>query len=108
MSYKPFEYHATKLTSKVMQDLLPNILDKIGRCQGNRGDLIVAAWGEIIGEKLAGMTHASSFENGVLYVKVKNATLYSLLSQHEKPKLLDSLQKRFPRVEIKNIVFRMG
>ncbi len=108
MSYKPFEYYATKLTSKVMQDLLPNILDKIGRCQGNRGDLIVAAWGEIIGERLASMTQASSFENGVLYVKVKNATLYSLLSQHEKPKLLDSLQKKFPRVEIKNIVFRMG
>ncbi|MFS8563680.1 MAG: hypothetical protein LVR00_04915 [Rhabdochlamydiaceae bacterium] len=49
MSYKPFEYHATKLTSKAMQDLLPNILDKIGRCQGNRGDLIVAAWGRSSG-----------------------------------------------------------
>ncbi len=108
MAYKPFEYAGTKLTSKSMHNLLPNILEKIGKSQENRGDLILASWGEIIGEKLAQMTQALSFEAGVLYVKVKNATLYSLLSQHEKPKLLDALQKKFPRSGVKNIVFKMG
>ena len=108
MGYKPFEYYGTKLTSKLMQNLLPNILEKIGKNQENRGDLILASWPEIIGEKLAKMTQAFSFEAGVLTVKVKNATLYSLLSQHEKPKLLENLQKKFPGVDIKTIVFRMG
>jgi hypothetical protein len=108
VSYKPFEYYATKLTSKNMQDLLPNILEKIGKCQGNRGDLIMAVWPEIIGEKLSPMTQASSFEDGILTVKVKNQVLYSHLSQYEKPKLLDSLKKKFPKVEIRNIVFRIN
>lgn len=108
MTYKPFDYLATRLTSKSMQNLLPNILEKISKSQEIRGDLIVQSWPEIIGEKLALMTEAISFERATLYVKVKNATLYSLLTQHEKPKLLKALQEKFPRSGIKNIVFKMG
>ena len=91
-----------------MVDLLPQILSKIGESQCLRGDLVLAAWPDVIGPKLAGMTQALSFVEGVLVVKVKNSTLHSLLSQNDKLRLLQLLRKKFSRIEIKNIHFRIG
>ena len=73
-----------------------------------RPDLILAAWSDIIGPKLAPMTQAVSFYDGKLFGKVKNSTLFSLLNQHDKPKLLFKLKQQFPKHNIKNIVFKMG
>lgn len=94
--------------AKKIQHLLPRVLEEIGRVQKMRPDLILAAWPEVIGPKLAPMTEAVSFHEAVLLVKVKNTTLYSLLVQHEKFRLLKSLQEKFPKVEIRNIIFRIG
>lgn len=98
----------TKPTSRTLSQLLPKVLEEIGKTQAKRPDLILASWPDIIGEKLAPMTEAVSFEKGCLYVKVKNATLHSLLSQHEKFRLLKRLQERFPNSQIRNIIFRIG
>lgn len=91
-----------------MTDLLPRVLAKIGEVYQQRADLILAMWPDIIGAKLATMTQAVSFTDGILVVKVKNSTLHSLLSQYEKLRLLNLLRKKFPSVEIKNIYFRIG
>jgi hypothetical protein len=99
---------ASSLTNKQMKDLLPKVLSQIGAIYRDRPDLILAAWPQIIGEKLASMTRAMNFEKGILIVKVSNSTLYSLLSQHERSRLLKSLREKFPAVEIKNIHFRVG
>jgi hypothetical protein len=95
-------------TNKQIKDLLPKVLDQIGALHRDRPDLILLAWPEIIGAKLAPMTKPVTFEKGILTVKVSNSTLYSLLSQHERARLLQCLRQRFPAVEIKNIYFRMG
>ena len=95
-------------TNKQLQDLLPKMLSGIGALHRDRPDLIVAYWPQLIGEKLSGMTQAVSFDQGVLYVKVSNSTLYSLLAQHERGRLLKSLREKFPQVEIKNIHFKIG
>lgn len=97
----------TDPTGTSLQRLLPQVLEEIGKAQKLRPDLILAAWPEVIGSKLAPMTRAVTFEAGVLYVKVKNAPLNSLLVQ-EKFRLLQGLQKKFPNVEIRNIIFRIG
>lgn len=91
-----------------MTDLLPRVLAKIGEVYQQRADLILAMWPDIIGAKLAAMTQAISFTDGILVVKVKNSTLHSLLSQYEKLRLLKLLRQKFPHVEIKNIYFRIG
>jgi hypothetical protein len=96
------------LTNKQIQDILPGILGQIGALQRDRPDLVVAAWADVIGSKLAPMAQAVCFEKGVLVVKVKNSTLYSLLTQHERGRLLKSLREKFPSLEIKNIHFRIG
>lgn len=72
----------------------------------DRPDLILASWAEIIGPTFAPMTEAISFYDGILTVKVKNSTLYSLLSQHEKNRLLKNLREKFPRTQIKTLHFR--
>jgi hypothetical protein len=98
----------TQTTNKQLKDLLPKVLQEIGALHRDRPDLILLAWPEIIGEKLAPMTKAVVFDKGILTVKVSNSTLYSLLSQHERARLLVCLKQRFPAIEIKNIHFRLG
>ena len=107
-SRTPRQYDGTQVTSHRMTDLLPRVLAKVGEVYQQRADLILAMWPDIIGTKLAAMTQAVSFADGILVVKVKNSTLHSLLSQHEKLRLLNLLRQKFPNVEIKNIYFRMG
>lgn len=104
----PKNYDGTRVTNHTLNDLLPSILAQIGERHELRPDLLLAAWPEVIGAKLAGMTRALSFRDEVLVVAVRNSTLYSLLHQHEKHRLLKALREKFPQVPIKNILFRIG
>lgn len=104
----PRNYDGTRVTTHRIADLLPQVLSSIGEMHRDRPDLVLTSWPEVIGEKLAGMTEAISFCDGVLVVKVKNSTLHSLLSQHDKPRILRNLQMKFPSVYFKNILFRIG
>lgn len=104
----PKNYDGTGSTTHCVSTILSSVLSEIGEHYSERPDLVVAAWPEIIGPQLAPMTQAVSFADGLLIVKVKNSTLHSLLSQHEKFKLLASLRKKFPKLSIDNIVFRVG
>jgi hypothetical protein len=104
----PKNYDGTLPTSHRINELLPIVLEKIGEVYQDRPDLILASWAAVIGSKLAAMTQAVSFAEGILVVKVKNSTLHSLLSQHDKYKILLTLRAKFPKVEIKNIYFRIG
>jgi len=105
---KPKNYDGPGVTTRRISDLLTNALSKIGQSYQGRPDLLLSSWPDIIGSKFSSMTEAVSFQDGILYVKVKNSTLYSLLNQNDKPRLLNLLRKRFPQMSIKTIVFRMG
>lgn len=104
----PRNYDGSQVTTRRFTDLLPTVLEQIGEVYKDRPDLILASWPEVIGPKLAPLTQAFSFQDGILVVKVKNSTLYSLLSQNDKPRLLSNLRKKFPKVTINNIQFRLG
>jgi hypothetical protein len=104
----PRNYDGTQVTTHRMADLLPQVLSALSEVQHYRPDLVLAAWPEVIGAKLAGMTEALSFVDGVLLVKVKNSTLYSLLNQYERPRILRNLQAKFPSVRFEKIIFRVG
>lgn len=104
----PKNYDGTSLTSHSVSEILPFVLNKVNGAFKERPDLILSAWPEVIGSKLSGMTQAASFVEGVLTIKVHNSTLHSLLSQNEKQRLLQILRDKFPKVQIKNILFRIG
>jgi hypothetical protein len=101
-------YNSTQNTNKHIADILPRVLDHIAKIHGVRPDLILMAWPELIGEKFAPMTKAVSFRDGILTVNVNNSTLFSILSQHEKKRLLLDLRKKFPAVPIRDLLFRLG
>jgi dsDNA-binding SOS-regulon protein len=105
---KPRHYDGVQTTTHSVKDLLHTAMTDLRNKHRERPDLILASWKEVLGEKLASMTEAVSFLDGVLLVKVKNSTLHSLLELHEKAKCLKCLRQKFPNVPINNIVFRIG
>lgn len=98
----------TKPTTKRICDLLPHLLKEIKGKRLERPDLVLMAWPELVGKRLADKTEAVSFFNGILTVTVKNSTLLNLLSTHEKPRLIKKIKDKFPECTLKNIVFRIG
>jgi hypothetical protein len=88
--------------------LLKDLLSAIGKQTGHQGHDIVLAWEGILGSKFASLTKAVGVQDGVLTVKVKSSTLYSLLHQHEKSRLLARLQELFPKAGLRDIEFRVG
>lgn len=104
----PKNYDGTAITTHKMTDLLSEVVLQIRENYQDRPDLVLAAWPEVIGPQLSAMTQAVSFADGILLVKVKNSTLHSLLSQNDKARIMASLKSKFPRIQLKNIVFRIG
>lgn len=98
-------FDGTNPTGKKISDLLPKILIDIGSRTGDEKEAVFHFWFTLIGEKMAPFTQPLSLKNGVLTIKVKSATLYALLVQHEKTRLLKAFQANF---QVQDIVFRIG
>ena len=108
MSRTPKYYSGTRSTNRHLKDLLPRALSDISNKARQKPMLVVEAWPELVGKPIGSMTRAVSFEDGILRVLVKNSTLYSLLIEHERVKLLERLRKKFPTISILNISFKIG
>lgn len=108
MKRTPRNYDGALPTGRQIRDLLPEVLSDLSLKMKDEPHQILGAWSEIVGERIGKMSRAVSFDLGVLKVQVKNSTLISLLSQHEKPRLVAEFQKRFPKVKFRDIFFRIG
>lgn len=104
----PKNYRGTKPTGRKISDLLPEVLTKLSKKCNDNPYQILSAWQSIVGDRIATMTKAVDYDSGILKVSVKNSTLYSLLVEHEKPRLLAEFKKRFPKVRFWDIHFRIG
>ena len=105
MHRTPRHFDGTARTGKLLSEILPEAVRDIREKAGQGGEEIFRFWQELIGDKMGPLTDAVSFVDGVLIVKVKSSTLYSLLCQHERPRLLKRLQEKFP---VRSLVFRVG
>lgn len=108
MKRTPRNYDGNVPTGKKIGDILPEILTDLSGKFGDQPHLILEAWPQIIGERIAKMSHAVSFNDGILKVFVKNSTLLSLLIEHEKHRLIALFQKKFPKVKFRDISFKIG
>ena len=104
----PKNYKGIQPTGRSLSSLLPKVLEGINQTHALRPDLVLAAWPELVGEKIAKLSKAVKFEGGCLLVKVKSSTLLNILQQYEKKRLIGALKKQFPDAGIKNIIFRIG
>ena len=98
-------FNGTMPTGKKIGDLLPEILQKIVKKEGPSHEAVFAFWYSLIGVKMGKLTQPISLKNRVLTIKVKSATLYALLCQYEKPRLLEAIQAKF---QVEDLVFRIG
>lgn len=101
----PKHFDGTKRPGLKIDELLPSLLAEITKKTADPKDAVFQEWFMLVGEKMAPFTQPVSLKEWVLTVKVKSSTLYSLLCQHEKPRLLRGLQKKFP---MRDLVFRAG
>lgn len=104
----PKNYDGPLVTTHHASDVAPAVLRGIAGALQERPDLVIAAWKTVIGSNLMAMTEAISFTSGVLVVRVRNSTLYSLLSQRDKSRLLANLRRHLPNTTIHDLVFRMS
>lgn len=101
-------YDGTSPTGKELSSLLGAFLSELKVESGSQKEEVFKAWSDIIGTKLAEIAIPISWDKGILTVKVKSSTLYSLFCTKEKGPLMQKLQKALPHVAIKNISFRVG
>lgn len=108
MNRIPKNYDGNVPTGRHIQEFLPQILSTLSEKMSEKPYHILEAWPEVVGERIGKMSRAVNFDKGVLKVHVKNSTLFSLLVQHEKDRLLAEFQKRFPKVKFRDIFFKIG
>lgn len=104
-SRTPRNYSGTQNPTKKVVDLIPDLLDDLRIKIKDPKEEMFQFWMVLIGEKMAPLTEPISFVDGLLTVKVKSSTLYSLLVTVEKPRLLARLREKF---SIRDIAFRVG
>lgn len=105
MRRTPKNYDGTAKCEKSLADLLPQILKEIRTQTVQPAEEIFLFWKELMGDKMGSLTEPVSFVDEVLVVKVKSQTLYALLCQHERPRLLRQLQKKF---SVRGLTFKIG
>lgn len=105
MKRTPKLYDGTQKTTKTLEEILPEFLQKLKPGRGLTDEEVFRFWHSLIGESMAPMTEPVSLINGVLTVKVKSATLYSLLRGAEHSRLEKALREKF---QIRGLCFRPG
>ena len=105
----PYGYDGASLTTRKLQELLSGVMQRLGPLYKFQPAVVLEVWPQIVGEKLAQFTKAFRYEDGILYVKVKNSTLLSLLSNPvDKQRIHEAVKAAVPGIVLKNIVFRIG
>ena len=107
MKRTPKNYDGIDATDKQLKNLLPRLFHKISDRVKPDSKEIFQCWFRLVGKELASYTRPVFFEDGVLTIKVKSSTLYSLLHQNEKPRLLKEFQQHLPKAKVRDLVFRI-
>ena len=104
----PKDYDGLKPTGRKIEDMLPSMLAFIQDSQQRSIEILETCWNEIVGKKISESTKVYNYQKVVLYIKVKNATLLSILSSQEKRRLMHNLKEKLPNIELTNLVFQFG
>ncbi len=104
----PKDYDGQSPTGRKLETLLTQVLEDIGKTQKQGIHVIEPVWKEIVGTKISELTRVADFQKGTLFIKVKNATLLSILSSQEKPRLMQNLREKLPNIHFVNLVFQFG
>ena len=105
MKRTPKFYDGTAKTAKTLEDLLPEFLKGLKPGRGMKDEEVFKFFKTLVGDSMAPMTEPESLIDGVLTVKVKSSTLYSLLRGPDRSRLEKELREKF---QIRGLVIRPG
>ena len=88
--------------------LLPKLMQRLGLKERLHESEVIEAWGEIVGDFIAGHSAPVSLREGVLYVRVLQPALHYQFEQISKAEILRKLKQRFGSKTIHDLRFRVG
>ena len=91
---------------KPLQKLLTPFLKWVEGQRDKELDKVTDSWNQLLEPPYRERTKVEKFQDGLLFIKVSSATVHSILEMQEKKRLIGEMQKRHPRLGLKNIVFR--
>ncbi|MDZ7372983.1 MAG: DUF721 domain-containing protein [candidate division KSB1 bacterium] len=89
---------------KHLREFLQQLIRESGLEAPLEDQRVLDLWPQVVGEIVAGVTEADRVENGILYVRVRNATWRSELSL-ERDKILRLLRERTGCRNIREVRF---
>ena len=84
--------------------VLPQVLEEAGMLRQFERLGVLEAWPEIVGEKVAGVTHARSMDDATLVVEVRSSAWLMELNMM-KGALLQRVNEHVPETPLDRIVF---
>ena len=97
----------TKDTSRAVGPLVSALMKELGLETRVKEEEIISAWQEIVGEFLANHSKPSRLFEGILYVRVLQASMQFELERTWKKEILLKLKKRFGKA-VRDVRFKMG
>ena len=88
--------------------LLPKLMQRLGLKERLHESEVIEAWGEIVGDFIAGHSAPVSLREGILYVRVLQPALHYQFEQISKAEILRKLKQRFGSKTIHDLRFRVG
>lgn len=104
----PRNYNGNQPTGRPIHSLLPKVLKNIQKKIGVSEEVIMQAFVSVLGDKFAPMISSVRLEDGVLYVKVKNAALNSVIAGYERNRIIQEVRKALPGTQIQRIYCAIG
>ena len=89
-------------------ELLPKLMQRLGLKERLHESEVMQAWGEIVGDFIAGHSAPISLREGILYVRVLQPALHYQFEQISKIEILRKLKLRFGAKIIRDVRFRVG
>ncbi|MCF7852857.1 MAG: DUF721 domain-containing protein [Simkaniaceae bacterium] len=104
----PKNYDGLDFTGREIGGMADVVLSRITQTFESKAQNIFNTFLGLLNDRIRPFVKPVSFTKGKLVVKVKNATLLSILSSQEKAHLLHNLRVKLPSVVIQDIFFQIG
>lgn len=88
-------------------DMLPSVFDKLGVTKEIATQDALLRWHEVVGERIAAVTHAKSVANGVLFVEVRSSAWINELNLMRR-EILARLNAGQGQARVDRVVFTLS
>jgi len=94
-------------TSRTIGNVLEKVVAELGLTKRLREEEVLAAWREIVGEFIAQHSSPQRLVDGVLHVRVLQASMHYELDRTLRQDIVAKLKQRFGRT-VRDVRFRVG